>query len=67
MFPIKSLNIEIMIKKLYPLLFVCFAIAILPGCSQDNVAATDGATADDFAKYEADLAAATADGFDEEE
>ena len=56
-----------MIKKLYPLLFVCFAIAILPGCSQDNVAATDGATADDFAKYEADLAAATADGFDEEE
>ncbi|KAA5537974.1 hypothetical protein FYK55_27925 [Roseiconus nitratireducens] len=40
------------------LFIVCVA---LPGCggSDGNTLATDGATADDFAQYEADLAAVT--------
>ena len=46
------------------LLLICILIAF-PGCKGkdgNNPLATEGATADDIAKYEADLAAANAEG-----
>ena len=55
-------------KSVYACLVVFFVTIALVGCggSQENTLATPGATADDFAKYEADLAAANADaGYDE--
>ncbi|PAY17944.1 hypothetical protein CKO51_18190 [Rhodopirellula sp. SM50] len=56
-------------KSVYVCLVVfCISFA-LPGCgdSTETTLATEGATADDFAQYEADLAAANADaGYEEE-
>jgi outer membrane PBP1 activator LpoA protein len=51
-------------KCLLVLLFAC----VLSGCggSDQNQLATEGATADDLAKYEAELAATNSDsGYDE--
>ena len=51
------------------LLACCFTFAVA-GCSgkKENTLANDDLTAEDFAKYEADLAAANADGeYDEEQ
>ena len=56
-------------KSVYACLVVFFVSIALPGCggSEENKLATDGATADDFAKYEADLAAANTDaGYEDE-
>ncbi|TWU47442.1 hypothetical protein Poly51_52420 [Rubripirellula tenax] len=56
-------------KSAYVCLVVLCAMVALPGCDskKENAVITDGLTADDFAKYEADLAAANADGAYEEE
>lgn len=55
------------------LVYVCFVVfsvvLVLPGCGSksDNAVITDGLTADDFAKYEADLAAANSqDAYDDQ-
>jgi hypothetical protein len=50
-------------KSLYICLVVFCATIAVPGCgggSEDTTLATEGLTADDFAQYEADLAAVTA-------
>ena len=57
------------------LVYVCFAafcvMIALPGCGGEegsNEVITEGLTADDYAKYEADLAAANAEGsYDDDE
>ncbi len=57
---------EKMMNKVYALLFAVCVFVVLPGCgSKENTLATDGATAEDFAKYEAELAAVTASGNEE--
>ena len=49
-------------KSIYLCLMVLCAIAVAGcGAPEDNKLATDGATADDFAKYEAELAAVSGD------
>lgn len=56
-------------KSVYAsLIFVC-AMIVLPGCGgkEDNGLATDNASLDDIAKYEAELAAANAEGTYEED
>ena len=48
-------------KSLYLCLVVLCATIAVPGCggTEENTLATEGLTADDFAQYEADLAAVT--------
>lgn len=54
-------------KIFHALLLACFLLA-LPGCSSNETSiATEGATAEDFAKYEADLAKANGEANYEEE
>jgi hypothetical protein len=51
-------------KSLYICLVVFCATIAVPGCgggSEDTTLATEGLTADDFAQYEADLAAVSGD------
>jgi hypothetical protein len=58
-------------KSLYLFLVVFCATIAVPGCgggSEENTLATEGLTADDFAKYEADLAAVNAaENYDEDD
>ncbi len=55
-------------KSLYACLMVFLITIALPGCgTEENTLATEGATADDFARYEAELAAANSEGAYEEE
>lgn len=56
-------------KLIYACLLVCAVSLSLTGCgdSEENALATDGATVDEFAQYEAELAAANGEGnYDEE-
>lgn len=56
-------------KSIYACLVVFFVTVALPGCggSEENTLATESATADDFAQYEADLAAANSEaGYEDE-
>ena len=51
-------------KSLYLCLLVFCATIAAPGCgggSEENTLAEEGLTADDFARYEAELAAVTAE------
>ena len=51
-------------KSIYLCLLVFCATIAVPGCgggSEENKLANEGLTADDFAKYEADLAAVQGD------
>lgn len=61
--PYKAQENESMKSAYICIVIFCVAFA-LPGCdsSRENAVITDGMTPDDFAKYEADLAAANSDG-----
>lgn len=50
------------VKNLF--VIVLFCLIAVPGCGgkEENPLATDGATADDFAKYEEELAAVSGEG-----
>lgn len=57
-------------KSVYACLVVFCATIALAGCGgpeKENTLATDGASVDAFAQYEADLAAANAEGTYEDE
>jgi len=56
-------------KSVYLCLMVLCATIAVTGCGapEDNALATDSATADDFAKYEEELAAVSGDDSYEEE